>query len=53
MVAITASAPLFTAPRQALEKDSDYLPALTQALQTAAANGTKISVAALPVVTVP
>jgi serine/threonine-protein kinase len=54
IVSIASSAPIFSAPRaNSLEKDSDYLPALTQALQTASATGANITVAALPVTTLP
>jgi serine/threonine-protein kinase len=53
MIAIASSAPLYATPRKPLEKDTDYLPALTQALQSAIANGTKITVSALPIITAP
>jgi serine/threonine-protein kinase len=51
IISIAASVPLFTAPRQALENDSDYLPALRLALQNAVSAGAQVSVAAIPVVT--
>jgi serine/threonine-protein kinase len=54
IISIASSAPLFSAPRaNSLEKATDYLPALTQALQTASATGASITVAALPVTTLP
>jgi serine/threonine-protein kinase len=53
IVSIYSSAPLFTTPRPQDEETTDYLSALRQALQTAADAGNTVSVAALPVVTVP
>ncbi len=53
MIAITSSIPLFEKPRGQIESDTDYLPALRRALQNAVSTGAKISVAAIPVVTVP
>jgi len=53
IVAIASSGPLFNPARPQLENDSAYLPALQLALQGATAAGGQVSVAALPVVTVP
>ncbi len=53
IISIASSVPLFTTLRPQDETASDYLAALRQALQNAAANGAKISVAAIPVVTLP
>jgi serine/threonine-protein kinase len=53
MIAISSSVPLFTTPRKQIESDTDYLPALRLALQNAVSTGAKVSVAAIPVVTVP
>jgi serine/threonine-protein kinase len=53
IIAIASSAPLFTKLRPQDENASDYLPALRQALQNSASSGAKISVAAIPVVTLP
>jgi serine/threonine-protein kinase len=51
MIAVASSAPLFTQARAQVENDTDYLPALRLALQTAASNSAQLSVAAIPVVT--
>ena len=51
IISIASSVPLFTKLRPQDETASDYLTALRQALQNAAAGGAKISVAAIPVVT--
>ncbi len=53
IISIASSVPLFTTPRPQEETASNYLTALRQALQNAASNGAKISVAAVPVVTLP
>ncbi len=53
IVAVASSGPLFSSARPQLENDSAYLPALHLALQGATAAGGQVSVAALPVVTVP
>ncbi len=53
IIAIASSAPLFATPRAQGENASDYLPALRQALQTAVSSGAKVSVNAIPVVTLP
>ncbi len=53
IIAIASSVPLFTKLRPQDENASDYLPALRAALQNAASAGAKVSVAALPVVTLP
>jgi serine/threonine-protein kinase len=53
MIAIASSVPLFTTPRKQIESDTDYLPALRLALQNAVSTGAKVSVAAIPVVTIP
>lgn len=53
IISIASSVPLFTAKRPQDENASDYLPALRAALQSAAGSGAQISVAALPVVTLP
>ncbi|MDE1907265.1 MAG: DUF4384 domain-containing protein, partial [Rhodospirillales bacterium] len=53
ILTIASSAPLFTTARPQDENASDYLPALRMALQNAASNGAQISVAAIPVVTLP
>lgn len=53
IISIASSVPLFTTLRPQDENASDYLPALRQALQNAASSGAKISVAAIPVVTLP
>jgi eukaryotic-like serine/threonine-protein kinase len=53
IIAIASSQPLFTALRPQDEDASDYLPALRTALQNAASNGAKISVSALPLITLP
>lgn len=51
IISIASSVPLFAKLRPQDETASDYLTALRQALQNAAAGGAKISVAAIPVVT--
>jgi eukaryotic-like serine/threonine-protein kinase len=53
IIAIASSTPLFAMARPQDENASAYLPALRAALQNAASSGAKLSVAALPVVTVP
>ena len=53
LISVASTAPIFPAARPQVENDSDYLPALTQALQTASANGAEIYVAAVPVATAP
>ena len=53
IIAIASSVPLFTQARPQNENASDYLAALRQALQNSASNGAKISVAAIPLVTLP
>ncbi|MBU6448975.1 MAG: serine/threonine protein kinase [Rhodospirillales bacterium] len=53
IITIASSTPLFTTARPQDENASDYLPALRMALQNAASNGAQISVAAIPVVTLP
>lgn len=53
IISIASSTPLFTKARPQDETASDYLPALREALQNAASNGAQISVAAIPVVTLP
>ncbi len=53
IIAIASSAPLFGTPRAQGENASDYLPALRQALQNAVSSGAKVSVSAIPVVTLP
>jgi hypothetical protein len=52
-VAIAASAPIRTGTRPALEDSRAYLKALHDALTAAAAAGTQIATAAVPVVTIP
>ena len=53
IITIASSTPLFATARPQDENASDYLPALQAALQNAASSGAKLSVAALPVVTLP
>ncbi|MDE1906509.1 MAG: protein kinase, partial [Rhodospirillales bacterium] len=53
IITIASSTPLFSKLRPQDENASDYLPALRMALQNAASNGAQISVAAIPVVTLP
>jgi serine/threonine-protein kinase len=53
IIAIASSTPLFTEKRMQVENDSDYLPALRTALQDVATAGASVSVAAIPVVTLP
>jgi serine/threonine-protein kinase len=53
ILSIASSVPLFSFTRKSVENDSDYLPALRQALANAVSNGAQVSVAAIPVVTVP
>ncbi|MBU6424700.1 MAG: serine/threonine protein kinase [Rhodospirillales bacterium] len=53
IITIASSVPLFTKLRPQDENASDYLPALRAALQNAASAGAQISVAAIPVVTLP
>jgi tRNA A-37 threonylcarbamoyl transferase component Bud32 len=53
IIAIASSTPLFASARPQDENASDYLTALRAALQNAASSGAKLSVAALPVVTLP
>ena len=53
IISIASSTPLFSKLRAQGENASDYLPALRMALQNAASNGAQISVAAIPVVTLP
>ncbi len=53
IITIASSVRLFPKLRPQDENASDYLPALRQALQNAASSGATISVAALPVVTLP
>jgi serine/threonine-protein kinase len=53
IISIASSAPLFAKMRPQDENASDYLAALRTALQTVASSGGKLSVAALPVVTLP
>jgi tRNA A-37 threonylcarbamoyl transferase component Bud32 len=53
IIAIASSAPLFAKLRPQDENVSDYLPALRAALQNAASSNGQLSVAAMPVVTLP
>ncbi|MDE1895855.1 MAG: protein kinase, partial [Rhodospirillales bacterium] len=53
IISIASSTPLFNKLRAQGENATDYLPALRMALQNAASNGAQISVAAIPVVTLP
>jgi serine/threonine-protein kinase len=53
IITIASSVPLFSKLRPQDENASDYLPALRTALQNAASSGAQISVAAIPVVTLP
>ena len=53
ILSIASSQPLFPTVRSQEENASDYLPALRAALQNAASSGEKLSIAALPVVTLP
>jgi eukaryotic-like serine/threonine-protein kinase len=53
IITIASSTPLFATARPMDENASVYLPALRAALQSAASSGVKLSVAALPVVTLP
>ena len=53
IISIASSVPLFTKLRPQDENASDYLPALRTALQNAASGGAQISVAVIPVVTLP
>lgn len=53
IISIASAAPLFSFARPQEENASDYLPALRSALQNAASSGNSLSVAAIPVVTLP
>lgn len=53
IISIASAAPLFSSARPQEENASDYLPALRSALQNAASSGNPLSVAAIPVVTLP
>jgi hypothetical protein len=53
IISIASAAPLFSSHRPQDENASAYLPALRLALQNAASAGQNVSVAALPVVTLP
>jgi len=53
LISVASTGPIFPTARPQVENDSDYLPALSQALQTASANGAEIYVAAVPVATAP